>query len=149
MASSSASRAPAIYHLDVGIFWDERESLSLLFINFIKVGSIEKLPKSWVLWIHRWQGVVTTLDEYIKRTYLRRTGKRRSQLLLRFIHPYVEVSRSTVSWWIKETLKLAGIDISIFKRHSTRAVSSSEASKTGFSVSDILARGCWFSSSTW
>ena len=93
--------------------------------------------------------VVTTLNQYIKRTYQRRAEKRRSQLLLSFIQPYVEVSSSTVSRWIKEVLKLAGIDVSIFKGHSTRATSSSKASKAGFSLADILARGTWSSSSTW
>ena len=93
--------------------------------------------------------MVTTLDEYIKCTYQRRAGKRRCQLLLSFIQPYAEVSSSTVSRWIKETLKLAGIDVSILKGHSTRAASSSKSSKAGLSLSDILARGSWSSSSTW
>ena len=59
--------------------------------------------------------VVTTLNEYIKLTYQRHAEKRRSQLLLSFIQTYVEVSSTTVSRWIKESLKLAGIDVSIFK----------------------------------
>ena len=86
--------------------------------------------------------------EYIKCTYRRRVEKRLSQLLLSFIQPYVEMSGSNVSRWIKETLKLAGIDVSIFKGHSTRASSSSNASKAGLSMADILARGSWSSSST-
>ena len=57
----------------------------------------------------------------------------------------MEVHSSTVSRRIKETLKLAEIDVSIFKGHSTRAASSSKASKVGLS----LARGSWSSSSTW
>ena len=91
--------------------------------------------------------VVTTLNEYIKRTYQRRAEKRRSQLLLSFIQSCVEMSSSTVS--LKEVLKLAEIDVLIFKCHSTRAASSSKASKAGLSLADILARGSWSSSSTW
>ena len=93
--------------------------------------------------------VVTTLNEYINRTYQRRAEKRRPQLLLSFIQPYVEVSTSTVSRWIKEVLKLAGIDISIFKGHSTSAASSFKASKADLSLADILSGGSWSSSSTW
>ena len=89
--------------------------------------------------------VVTTSDEYIKRTYQRHTEKRRSQLLLSFIQPYVEVSSLAFSRSIKEALKLAGIDLSIFKGHSTREVSSSKASEPGLSLPDILARGSWSS----
>ena len=59
------------------------------------------------------------------------------------------MSSSTVSKWIKEALKLAGTDVSIFKGHSTRAASSSKAIKVGLCLSDILARGSWSSSSTW
>ena len=93
--------------------------------------------------------VTTTLNEYIKHAYQWRAEKRHSQLLLSFIQPYMEVPSSTVSRWIKEALKLAGIDVSIFKGHSTRETSSSKASKAGLSPVDILARGSWSSSSTW
>ena len=85
--------------------------------------------------------VITTLNEYIKRAYQRCAEKRRCQLLLSFIQPYVEVPSSTVSRWIKEALKLAGIGVSIFEGHSTRETSSSKASKAGLSLVDILARG--------
>ena len=61
----------------------------------------------------------------------------------------MEVSNTTVSRWIKESLKLLGIDVSIFKGHSTRAASSSKASKAGLSLADILTRGSSSSSSTW
>ena len=61
----------------------------------------------------------------------------------------MEVSSSTVSRWMKETPKLVVIYVSIFKGHSKRAASSSQASKAGISLADILARGSWSSSSTW
>ena len=94
--------------------------------------------------------MVTALNEYMKRTYQWRTEKRRSQLLLSFIQPYLEVSSSAASRWIKETLKLAGIDVPIFNGYSTRAASSSKVSKAGLSlVDDIFGRSSWSSSSTW
>ena len=92
--------------------------------------------------------VVTTIDEYIKRTVNWREGGK-TQLLLGYIKPHVEVSSSTVSQWIKETLKPSGIDVTTFKGHSTRAVSSSKVGSTGLSVSDILNRGSWSRKSTW
>ena len=61
----------------------------------------------------------------------------------------MEVSSSIVSRWIKETLKLAGIVVSICKSHSTRTVSSSKTSKAGLSLADVLAKGSWSSGSTW
>ena len=62
------------------------------------------------------------------------------------------MSSSTVSRRIKEALKLTGIDVSILKGHSTRAVSSSKASKVGLSLADTSlypGRGSWSSRSTW
>ena len=61
----------------------------------------------------------------------------------------MEVSSSTASRWIKETLKVSGIDVSIFKGQSTRAASLFKASKAGLSLANILARCSWSSSSTW
>ena len=93
--------------------------------------------------------MIATLNEHVKRTYQRHADKRRSLSLLSFIQPYGEVSSSTISRWTKEALKLAEIDVSVFKGHSTIAASSSKASKAGYSQADILARGSWSSSSTW
>ena len=84
--------------------------------------------------------VVTTIDEYIKRTINWREGAK-TQLLLGYIKPHVEVSSSTVSRWIKETLKFSGIDVTTFKGHSTWAAPSSKVGSTGLSMSDILNRG--------
>ena len=129
MTLSSASRASVIHHLDVRYML--RPEGTLLF-------TFHKLHKSWKhgkatpsLEFCECTGdrdlCVVTLNEYIKHKYQRRSEKRRSQLLLSFIQPYVEVSSSNVSIWIKEALKLAGVDVSTFKGHSTRAVSSSKA----------------------
>ena len=57
--------------------------------------------------------MVTTFNEYTKNTYQRGTEKRRYQLVLSFIHPYVEKSSSTASRLIKEALELAEIYVSI------------------------------------
>ena len=79
-------------------------------------------------------------------------GKRegaKTQLLLGYIKRHAEVSSSIVSWWIKETLKLSGIDVTTFKGHSTRVASSSKVGSIGLSVSNILNRGSWSQKSTW
>ena len=78
--------------------------------------------------------VVTTIDEYIKRTVNWREGAK-TQLLLGYIKPRVEVSSSAVSWWIKETLKPPAIDVTTFKGHSTWAASSSKVGGIGLSLS--------------
>ena len=151
MALSSTTRATTIHHLDIRYMLRTEGKFVFTFHKFHQSWKYGKAPRSLEFCEYtedRDLCVVTTLNEYIKRKYQRRAEKRRSQLLLSFIQPYVEVSSSTVSRWIKETLKLAGIDVFIFKGHSTRKASSSKASKAGLSLADILARGSWSSSST-
>ena len=56
---------------------------------------------------------------------------------------------STISGWLKNILREAGIDTKIFKGHSTRSASTSKAELKGLSVTDILERGSWTNTSTW
>ena len=46
-------------------------------------------------------------------------------------------------------LTISGVDVGVFKGHSTRSASTSKAALSGLSVPDILERGCWSNSSTW
>ena len=64
--------------------------------------------------------VVATLEEYLKRMKGWR-GKDKSQLLLSFVKPHNHVVSLTISGWIKNVLREAGIDTEIFKGHSTRS----------------------------
>ena len=49
------------------------------------------------------------------------------KLLVSYQKPHKAISKDTVAQWLKEELKLAGIDTSIFGAHSTRATSTSAA----------------------
>ena len=100
----------------------------LNFIGLIKAGDVKKAIPG--LEFHEYLedkvlGIVTTIDEYIKRTVSWRE-RAKSQLLLGYVKPHVDVSSSTVSRWIKETVKVSRIDVTTFKVHSTRAASSSK-----------------------
>ena len=73
------------------------------------------------------------LEKYLKRIKVWR-GKDKTQLLLSFVKPYNPVISSTISGWIKNVLREAGIDTKIFKGHSTRSASTSKAGMAGLSV---------------
>ena len=60
------------------------------------------------------------------------------QLIITHGKPHKAASKDTVARWIKETVMLAGVDTSIFKPHSCRAASSSQASMSGVPLMDIL-----------
>ena len=67
----------------------------------------------------------------------------KKQLLLGFVKPYVEVVSFTVAHWLKNVMKDAGIDVSIFKGHLVHLASSSKTVAQGFSVREIMDRVNW------
>ena len=56
---------------------------------------------------------------------------------------------STISGWLKNVQKKAGIFISTSKAHSTRSASTSKADLSGAPIEETLKRGCWSKKSTW
>ena len=143
MTLTPASRASVIHHLDIRYMVKEKGKYVFKFHRLYKswqcgkpIPSLEFHECSEYKSLH----VVTTIDEYIKCTVNWREGAK-SQLLLGYNKPHVEVSSSTVSLWRKETLKLSGTDVTTFKGHSTLPASYSKVGSTGLSVSDILNRG--------
>lgn len=65
---------------------------------------------------------VKTLECYLKKTKGIRSS---SKLFIITQKPFSGASKSTIANWIKLGLKLAGIDLSIFTPHSTRAAATS------------------------
>ena len=62
--------------------------------------------------------------------------------------PHSCVSKDTIARWIKAALKMAGIDVQVFKPHSTRAAATSAALRKGVPVSDILKVAGWSKETT-
>ena len=46
-------------------------------------------------------------------------------------------------------MSLSGIDVSLFKGHSTRSESTSRASLSGANIQEILGKSRWSSEFTW
>ena len=84
------------------------------------------------------------LTEYIRRTRTIRGNAK--QLLISFQKPFNVVSTDTISRWLKTVLKLAGIKE--FSGSSTRAASSSAASKASISIDVILEAAGWSNAKT-
>ena len=55
----------------------------------------------------------------------------------------------TISAWIKNVFRVAGIDTKSFKVHSTRSASTSKAGLAGLPVTGVLEKGSWTKASTW
>ena len=68
-----------------------------------------------------------------------------------FISPYKPhraVSAATIGRWIKFTMYQAGIDVEVFKAHSTRSASVSAANRNGVNVSHIMKTAGWKNADT-
>ena len=85
--------------------------------------------------------VYSVLTEYIKRTLPHREGVTR--LFLSFVKPFQAVSRDTISRWIKTVMIQSGIDVKVFKPHSTRAASTSKANSCQVPLDIILQAASW------
>ena len=90
--------------------------------------------------------VFATLLEYIARTNDLRHSER--FLLISYIKPHKRISRDTLTRWVSVTMEKAGIDISRFKPHSTRAASTSKAKQNSVNLEGILSTAGWSSART-
>ena len=149
LALTSASRASEISYLDTKIMAHNEEKYLFGFRVTTKT-SRESKPRPEISYVcfpeDRQLCVVKTLDCYIEKTVSLRGQV--SQLLISYIKPHDKVSVTTVSRWIKDLLKNAGIDTKKFTGHSTRSASTSKAQISGVSIECILNRAHWSSSST-
>ena len=87
---------------------------------------------------------VASLRYYEKITEkLRGTGMNTNPLFIAHCRPHKPVTSSTIARWLKETMKGAGIDTSIFKAHSCRGAAASAAKDHGIAVADIMKTADW------
>ena len=81
------------------------------------------------------------------RLYLHRTRFLRAlsqyQLFISYSPPHKPVTKDSLSRWVKNILRSAAIDVSIFTAHSVRGASSSASRSTGLSLPFILSREDW------
>jgi len=89
---------------------------------------------------------VETLRHYESATYELRP-KDTTSLFVAIVKPHKPVASCTIARWLRETLKLAGIDVSIFAGHSVRGAATSAAAGSGVTMSDIMQAADWSSES--
>ena len=86
--------------------------------------------------------VVTTYLEYTKRTKsLRHTDC--TKLFVTSTKPHNAIARDTLSNWVKRMLRQAGVDMSHFTPHSTRAASTSAAFAANIPLCTIVKTAGW------
>ncbi len=91
--------------------------------------------------------VVACIKAYLKYTECFRLNKKSSQFFITYGSPNCEASRASISRWLKDVLRDAGIDADLFGSHSTRSASTS-AAKSVCNLDTVLRAGGWACAST-
>lgn len=91
--------------------------------------------------------VATCIKKYLSITRNFRTSDN-DLFFLTYKTPNGPATKQTLSRWIKDTLREAGVDTSIFKAHSTRHASTSAAWRNGTSYDTIRTSAGWSREST-
>lgn len=90
--------------------------------------------------------IVSLLQLYISRTSVLRGQE--TQLFITTQPPFKGVARATISRWVKTVMKKAGLDVNLFKPHSTRAAAASAAKVKGVPLSSIMKSAGWTQDNT-
>ncbi len=91
--------------------------------------------------------VVTYMNAYLDRTDGLR-GANSKQFFITHGNPHNDASRASIRRWITDVLRDAGLDLTIFKAHSTRSASTSAASISNVPLDTILRTGGWSCANT-
>ena len=91
---------------------------------------------------------VTVLQLYIQRTAGQVATMSPKPVFVTSRRPIHRAKPGTIGHWIKDTLRLAGVNTEAFSAHSTRSASTSHAATKGVPICDILRAANWSSSST-
>ena len=88
--------------------------------------------------------VIECLRTYITLTKNYRVAENQKQaLFLSYKAPFKPVATCSIARWLKLVMAEAGANTSVFKAHSTRAASTSEAQMQGLSTAQIIERANW------
>ena len=85
--------------------------------------------------------VVAHIKRYLEITESFR--KHHTMLLISHVKPHGPVSTNTIGRWTKTIMKDAGIDVTKFTSHSSRAASTSYGKSSGLTLQEILKAGGW------
>ena len=140
------SRSSDLCSLDLKFRRYIQEGVTFQASNFVKQSKSTK-PRS-EFFFPAFQGSqclcpVAALRKYEERIKCLKETEVQTKLLLGKVKPHNSVTLSTVARWLRSMMEKAGIDISMFKAHSTRGVAVTAAANAGITTEDILKAADW------
>ena len=85
--------------------------------------------------------VVNAIKKYLDRT--KNIRGKETRLFISIVSPHVAVGTQTLARWIKTMMNRAGVDVEMFKAHSTRHAATSAAFTRGLSIDKIKESADW------
>lgn len=130
LALLTSQRSHTLHLLTVDDVVVEKDYVKIRYSSLLKTSKPGKHVNSvkFPMYVEQELCIVKTIGEYLDRTKPLRKDKK---LFISTMKPHKGVSRDTISRWIRDTMKLAGIDVSKFSPHSTRAAATSAAQIAG------------------
>ena len=146
IALASGSRAQSIHMMNLDLMKESTNLFTFYFDSPLKTSRINSKPQ--IIEVRRMEGsaccVYSAVAEYIKRT---KSLRKTSHFWISWNKPYSGVTRDSISRWLKDVMRAAGIDTSVFSGHSTRMASTSKAKSLGVGLSSIITTAGWNSTS--
>lgn len=150
VALVTGQRGQSIFLMDLKDMTQRKNSYTFVISTKVKQsapGRIQPVLKLCEFKENRKLCVVRTLTEYLART----RGLRKddcSKLFITYIAPHRAATRDTVSRWVRTVMLKAGIDVDLFRPHSTRAASTSKAFGAHVPLATILKTAGWSTENT-
>ena len=147
MALVTAQRGQSLHILDIAFMTEFADSFEFVLPEHVKQSRPGYQPPSIILKAYPEDYklcVFTHMKQYLKQTKPLRGSE--TGLFITLVKPFKHVSRDTISRWIRSVMKDAGVDVTIFKPHSTRAASTSKAKAVAVPIEEILKTAGWSSS---
>ena len=150
VAITSVDRAQTIHKLNVEKVSISAHGLEFVIPEILKTSKRGKPPQivTCVSYSDERLDVCKYVEAYINKTLkfrvkaVRAKQEKPTQLFLSFSNGK-PVLRATISRWIRETQKLAGINIQQYSAGTTRSASASAAFWQGASAPQIMKAGSW------
>ncbi|MCG7878554.1 MAG: tyrosine-type recombinase/integrase [Candidatus Thiodiazotropha taylori] len=149
IALTLASRTQSIHLLSIENMSKGYDTYTLQYRGLLKQtkpGTNNPMAELKAYPIDRRLCVIFTLKEYLKRTQSLRQSE--TCLFISYIKPHKEVSRDTVSRWLRTVMSKSGIDCDKFKTHSIRSAATSKAKVSFVPIDKIMKVAGWSSTKT-
>ena len=145
----SGQRLQTLYYLDLKCMKQSSSSFSFIVSDLLKQSRPGYKNPKMTLTAYapdRRICVYTYLALYITKTQPIRGNI--TSLFITISKPHRRASKDTLARWVKDVLREAGIDITVYGPHSCRAASSSAAKRGGANIQTILDTAGWSDNST-